>query len=150
MIADHYNAHGSRGGSDGGGEGEVEKEDDTGKEGGDRERSSRPTFPHLDQVMQCDQKAGDVLFIPARWGHATLNMHREATAAFALEIGEHSVWRQARGKGGSRGTEGWGGAEASGRGRRESTEQVRQRSAYGAKGAGCGDGALPLHLRDAL
>eukprot|EP00964_Phaeocystis_antarctica_P066290 scaffold40046_cov56-Phaeocystis_antarctica.AAC.1 len=36
---------------------------------------------------------------------------------------------------------GWGEAEASGRGRRESTEQVRQRIAYGAKGAGCAHGA---------
>jgi hypothetical protein len=35
------------------------------------ERTAAPDW--LPQVMQCTQRAGDVMYVPAGWGHAVLN-----------------------------------------------------------------------------
>ena len=37
-------------------------------------------------VLKCEQRAGEILYVPAHWGHATQNM--ETTLGIAIEAGE--------------------------------------------------------------
>ena len=39
-----------------------------------------------DRPMQCVQKAGDVLYVPALWGHGTLNQQQSIGVAFEISL----------------------------------------------------------------